>query len=280
MGFREIVSAPAIERLTASDVPKNVALSRSVGWPDVEGEWRVLHDAAEVLGIRSGEQLLAQGALGDYGTCATLAKMVVAGDAQGRGLGGRMLDDFLARADARGVPVGLCATELGRPLYVSRRFQVTGQLVILVGTPELGTSEGGAVVPLLDAESAVRLDRRFSGCDRSRMLRARYREASGKVVLSGGEGGFGLASNQDEGSLVGPILAETERGAQQLALALFAQSEGPVRINVPSERVAFRQWLISLGLEEKGERVEMGRGVQRLPWQVEQRFALATQAWG
>jgi hypothetical protein len=52
-----------IERLTLSDVQKNVALSRSVGWKDVESEWRVLHEAAEVHGVRHAGRLVAQGAL-------------------------------------------------------------------------------------------------------------------------------------------------------------------------------------------------------------------------
>lgn len=280
MGSSNLVSGPDIQRLVPSDVPRNVALSRSVGWKDEESEWRVLHEAAEVRGVRQDGRLLMQGALGDYGTCMTLAKMTVAAEVQRRGWGARLLDEFLEQADARGTPVGLCATDQGRPLYASRKFEVTGTLVILVGVPNLGTGEGVPVVPLLDVESAVQLDRRFSGCDRSVMLRARAREASAKVALTDGESGFGLASAQGDGSLVGPILAETEQGARELARALLAAATGPVRIDVPSEHVAFRNWLVSLGLEEKAERVEMGRGAQRLPWQVAQRFALATQAWG
>jgi len=274
------VSGVGFERLLPSDAAQNVALSRSVGWKDEESEWRVLHEAADVRGVRRDDGLLVQGALGHYGTCMTLAKMVVAPDQHRRGWGARLLDEFMAEADARGLPVGLVATEQGRPLYASRQFEVTGTLRILVGVPELGTEGGGAVVPLVDAESAVQLDRRFSGCDRSRMLRARCREASAKFRLSDGESGFGFASAQGEGSLVGPILAETEEGARELARALLVAATGPVRIDVPSEHVGFRRWLVSLGLEEKAERVEMGRGAQRLPWQVAQRFALATQAWG
>jgi hypothetical protein len=223
---------------------------------------------------------VAQGALGDYGNAATLAKMVIAPEWQRRGLGARLLDGFLAEADARGVPVGLCATDLGRPLYESRQFQVSGELVILTGLPSLGTAAGGLVVPLLDAETSVELDRRFSGCDRSRALGARFREASVKVGLARPEQGFGLASAQGEGTLVGPILAETEDGARALATELLARASGPVRIDVPVEQVAFRQWLQGLGLREQAVRVEMARGAQRMPWQVAQRFALATQAWG
>lgn len=270
----------SIERLGVADAPLNVALSRSVGWKDMESEWRVLHDAADVRGVRHDGRVMVQGALGDYGNSATLAKMVVSAEWQRRGWGARLLDGFLAEADARGTPVGLCATELGQPLYVSRRFEVTDSLIILTGTPALGTADGGSAVPLLDAERAVELDRRFSGCDRSRMLRARFREASCRVWLGGGELGFGLSSVQGEGSLVGPILAETEAGARKLALALLVAAHGPVRIDVPTQHVAFRKFLVSLGLTEQAERVEMARGAKRMPWQVSQRFALATQAWG
>jgi predicted N-acetyltransferase YhbS len=269
-----------IERLTVSDAPQNVALSRSVGWKDVESEWRVLHEAADVRGVRQDGRLVAQCALGDYGSAAALSKMIVAAELQRRGVGARLLDGFLADADTRGIPVGLCATEQGRPLYASRQFAVSDELMILFGTPELGTETGGVVVPLFDVQPAIALDREFSGCDRSAMLRARFRESVAKLRLDGAERGFGLATLQGEHSLVGPILAENERGAQELARALFAAAPGPVRIDVPLQHRAFRAWLVQLGLREVSQRVEMARGAQRLPWQVAERFALATQAWG
>ncbi len=268
-----------IERLAPTDVSANVALSRSVGWKDVDADWRVLYEAAEVRGVWHAGRVVAQAALGDYGTGASLSKMVVAPDFQRRGLGARLLDGFLSLADERGMPVGLCATDFGRPLYASRQFEVSGELMILTGTPAQGTPRGGAVVPLLDAEDAVQLDRRFSGCDRSRMLRSRFREASCRVWGAQGAG-FGLATPQGEGTLVGPILADTEPHARELASALFAAAAGPVHINVPLEQLAFRQWLVSLGLREQALRVEMARGKARMPWQVAERFALATQAWG
>ncbi len=278
------MSTPAvvfdIERLAPTDVPANVALSQSVGWKDMESEWRVLHRAGEVRGVRHAGRVVVQGVLGDYGTAATLAKMIVATEWQRRGLGARLLDGFLADADARGTPVGLCATDLGRPLYASRGFEVSGELMILTGTPNLGTTTPGSVVGPLDVQRAVDLDRRFSGCDRSRMLRARFDEAGAKVALADGENGFGLASQQGAGTLLGPLLAETEQGAQALALALFAAAPGPVRIDVPRQHAAFRQWLESLGLREQALRIEMARGAKRMPWQAPQRFALATQAWG
>lgn len=269
-----------IERLAALDLAQNVALSRSVGWKDVESEWRVLHAAAEVRGVRRAGRVVAQAALGDYGRAATLAKMVVAEELRGRRLGARLLDGFLAEADQRGIPVGLCATDHGRPLYASRGFEVSGELMILYGSvASLGTTPEGSVVPLLDVTTASALDREFSGCDRARMLQARFNEATVRLQLARGCG-FALATPQGEGTLVGPILADSEAGARLLASELLARVSGPLRIDVPLEHADLRGWLVGLGLREMSLRVEMTRGAARSPWQSPQRFALATQAWG
>jgi GNAT superfamily N-acetyltransferase len=269
----------AIEPLDVAELAQNVALSNSVGWPDEEADWRVLYEAGEVRGVRHGGRLIAQGVLGDYGSAATLAKMVVASDFRGRGLGGRLLDGFLASAEARGTPVGLCATELGRPLYESRGFRVTGELVILTGEPRLGTVDGAPVVELSHAGQCAEIERRVCACDRAKMLRARFREASVRLRLSDGSG-FALATGQGAGSLVGPIWAGNEDDARALARAVFVLLGRPVRIDVPLEQASFRRWLVGLGLQERGIRVEMGWRSERLPWQTGARYALAAQAWG
>lgn len=268
-----------IESLSPGDVADNAALSRSVGWKDVESEWRVLHAAGDVRGVRRDGRVVAQGVLGDYGTCASLAKMVVAKELQGQRLGARLLDGFLQQADARGIPVGLAATELGRPLYVSRGFQVSGELMILFGESKPGTAEPSSAVTSLAVQDALDIDARFSGCDRSRMLRARWAEASVKLRLPS-ESGFVLATDQGDHTLVGPILAETEAGARALFAGAAERVRGPMRLDVPLEHESFRRWLVSRGLGEMSQRVEMARGAARVPWQSPQRFALSTQAWG
>lgn len=272
------MSALSLEDLHEADAPQNVALSRSVGWKDVESEWRVLHRAAHVRGVRHEGHVIAQGALGDYGSCASLAKMVVAKHHQGQGLGGRLLDAFLEEARARRIAVGLCATEQGRPLYASRGFQASGEIAVLFGAVS-GPSAPASVVTLLDAERAVELDARFSGCDRSRMVRARAAEASTRLELTT-EAGFALATDQGDHTLVGPILAESEAGARALLLGVAAAVGGKLRVDVPLPQAGFRSWLAERGLSDMGHRVEMAHSAPRMPWQAPERFALASQAWG
>lgn len=79
--------------------------------------------------------------------------------------------------------------------------------------------------------------------------------------------------------MVGPVMAENEEVARTLVRAIFSACRGPVRIDVPAQHATFRDWLAGLGLPEKGVRAEMARG-GALPWQVPERFALATSAWG
>jgi GNAT superfamily N-acetyltransferase len=270
------MSPLVIDTLTVADIASNVRLSQSVGWPDTEGEWRVAHEAALVLGVRRDAELVGQGALGSFEGAGSLAKMVVAPHAQRQGVGAAILDHALGEATSRGLfVVSLVATALGRPLYESRAFQPLGGVCILVGTPRF--DHALAELPAApDAERLCALERRFTGSARTAMLRARFRESTASAADAGG---FVLATAQQSGARVGPLFAESEEVARSLAMSVFRAAAGPVRVDVPAEQSAFRAWLLGLGLLEKGVNVEMSRGGQP-PWRVAQRFALATQAWG
>jgi len=266
----------AVEVLTARDIPHNLALSNSVGWPDTDSEWRVIAEAALVLGVKREGQLIGQGALGLFEDAASIAKMVVAPSAQRNGVGAQILDALLAEAERRSLRrVGLVATPAGRPLYESRGFTPVGEVAILVGTPTFrGEPPSSEAIAAL--EPVLALERRFTGSARTAMLRGRLQRANASAI---GAAGFALASGQPSGSRVGPIFADDEETARALLRDLCLRAPGPVRLDVPGEQVAFRAWLRELGLVEKGFHLEMSRG-GALPWQVPQRFCLATQAWG
>lgn len=272
-----------LERLSASAAPENVALAESVGWPDNEADWRVIHDAAFVLGARHGAALVAQGVLAQYEPSAgTIAKMIVSPAMQRQGLGAKLLDALLNEADERQLSsLGLVATPFGEPLYASRGFHVTGEVAVFIGAPRREASHDD-VAPIADIEQAIAFERRFISCSRAAMLRACHREAKSSAVVTssaGGVRGFALVSARSAYTLVGPVIAESEPIARTLIGAILAANPGDLRIDVPAEHSALRAWLRELGLPEKGVRPEMTRG-GALPWQVPQRFALASQAWG
>jgi GNAT superfamily N-acetyltransferase len=265
-----------VEALSPEDLPQNIALSSGVGWPDTEPEWRVIYQAALVLGVKREGILVAQGALGLFEGCGSIAKMVVAPSAQRQGYGGKVLDALLVEAERRSLSrIGLVATPLGRPLYESRGFTPVAEVAILVGVPAFaGEPSGSATVE--DAEQVLAIERRFMGSARSAVLRGRLQDSCASTICSNG---FALATGQALGSRIGPILADREETARTLTQDLFLRLRGPVRLDVPGEQLAFRTWLQGLGLVEKGVHWEMSRG-GALPWHVPERFGQATQAWG
>ncbi len=265
-----------VEQLSAEDLAENVALSNSVGWPDTESEWAVIHRAARVLGVRRGGELIAQGALGLFEGAGSIAKMVVAPSAQRQGLGGKILDELLIEAERRGLSrVGLVATPAGRPLYESRGFTPEGDIAIVMGS---ATVDGHQVssAHVEDVEQLITLERRYTGQARRAVLDGRLRDACASAISSAG---FALATAHPNGVRIGPIFANHEETARTLTLDLLLRVQSPVRFDVPGEQRAFRAWLSTLGLVEKGLHLEMSRG-GALPWHVPQRFGLAAQAWG
>jgi hypothetical protein len=272
-----------VEKLTSNDIAGNVALAHAVGWQDTPSDWRVLHEAGVVLGVRLEGALVAQGVLGTYDGAATIAKMIVSPSHQRRGLALRVLDALFAEAEVLGLGVlGLVATAQGRPVYEQRQFAPVGEVVVYTGTPRLSPSSHDTK-PLVDAATAAHFEATRLGVSRERMLAARFREstATTAVVDSGGAlRGYTLATPQGAFAHVGPVVADSEDDACALARSVFASVNGPVRIDVPGEQQLFREWLRDLGLVERVTNVEMARGASRLAWQAPQRFALATQAWG
>jgi GNAT superfamily N-acetyltransferase len=268
-----------VESLSRDSISENVALSNDVGWPDTEAEWQVIYDAARVFGVRREGELIGQGGLGSFEGAGSIAKMVVAPSAQRHGIGARILDRLLQEAEQRRLgAVGLVATPFGKPLYESRGFVATGDVVISVGTPRIDSPNEGEleIAVVQDDEQMLHIERRFMTGSRAAVLRGRLRHACATAYCSGG---FALATWHEKGARVGPIIAEDEHTARALARAIFRSVPGPMRLDVPGERAEFRSWLTELGLLEKGVHTEMARG-GALPWQVSERFGLATQAWG
>lgn len=266
----------AVRALSLEDLPRNVALSNSVGWPDTPSEWGVIHQAALVMGVEREGQLIAQGALGLFDGVGSIAKMVVALAAQKQGLGGKVLDALLLEAERRSLgPVGLVATPAGQRLYESRGFTPVGEVAIILGTPVLADEASGSA-SVQGVEQLLEIERRFTGSSRTSVLRGRLADACASAIS---ETGFALATPQPNGTRVGPIFADSEDTARRLTRDLLLRVRGPVRFDVPGEQRGFRAWLEGLGLIEKGVHLEMSRG-GALPWCVPQRFCQATQAWG
>jgi GNAT superfamily N-acetyltransferase len=280
---RESSEERVVSKLSLNDIPLSIALSESAGFKDSVTDWQILHESALVLGVQHGSGLLAQGAFADFGEVGVLSKIVVAPSMQRQGLGGKIIDGLISAAESKAVGcLGVVATAVGRTLLERHGFVPAGDIVILMGTPHVPLGHGHAPA-LDDVDAAVALDKRMLGATRERMLRAREKRAIATVGHSDKSGalcGYAMATELGTHAMIGPVVADGDESAQSLVIGVCQEWGEAVRIDVPAEQSAFRQWLRSIGLREQGTRVEMVRGSRPLPFRKPARYAVATQAFG
>lgn len=104
-----------IRALEPRDTERCMDLAERVGWPREPAKWSMLFALGPGYGTDAEDEgLSAMVMMPKLGGLTFVAMMVVAPEVRGRGLGRRLLEHALASARA---PVGLYATEMGRPLY-------------------------------------------------------------------------------------------------------------------------------------------------------------------
>lgn len=272
--------APHVERLTRADLHACVELARSCGWRDELSDWRPLFAAAEVRGVRWGDELVATCSRAAYGTVAVLGKLLVRGEARRRGLARALMEASIAASD--GAVVTLVATEAGRPLYESLGFAPVGEVVVLEGRlvrdgPPL---PGGVTLGAFDLARAIELDRRITSCDRAEALRARAAEAvHAWCAFRGAElVGYVMATSRPDRRVIGPVITlEPSLGA---ALVHAVAGMHDVRVDVPSFHWSLVESLTARGLAVAARRAELTLGGVALPLSAPGRVALAAQALG
>ncbi|QUF07924.1 GNAT family N-acetyltransferase [Actinosynnema pretiosum subsp. pretiosum] len=257
--------------MTPDDVPACLALATGRGWSHEERKWRLLLATGTGLGLFDGSTLVGTTVLTRYGDAhAALSMVLVAEGRQGRGLGRRLVEAALERADAP--VVSLHATEQGLPLYEKLGFVVSG--------PELVTHFGvftgppsGATSPPADPAALVALDAEVFGADRSALWEA-YLGFAERVVVSAS--GFAGCWADPSPLVVGPVVAEDVAGARELVADLVSGRDARVDTADPG----LRAWLLENGMREGYRVAPMVLGATRPPGRRERLFAPIAQALG
>ena len=172
--------------LTQDDVDAAHSLSVAVGWPHRAADWRA------VLAV--GEGLCAPDAVGRLaGTAmwwpigkkvAAIGMVIVAPQAQGQGLGRRLMHAVFAAAQRQ--TLTLNATSAGVSLYISEGFRRIGTIWQYQGLARPVVVPGAAAFPVrsatqTDGAAIAALDRAALGYDRASILQALTRDAEGLV---------------------------------------------------------------------------------------------------
>ena len=268
--------------ISAADLDLASQLVASVAWPhrsvDIAfhlrlGQGRIAYSEAE-------KRTLGFGLWWCYGdVLARLGLIVVAPDAQGRGIGRRLVGHLLDDAGPRSVK--LLATEAGRPLYEKLGFKHLDASCQHQGTyaaspppdPQVRAA-GPADLPAIRA-----LDAAAMGHDRTDILDALLGESAAKVVVDAGRvSGYALTRPFGRGTVVGPIVARSEENAIRLFDALARP--GFVRVDCPTDATVLRRHLTEHGLIPVDESPSMVRGDWPRPAGPLRIFALASHAFG
>lgn len=229
---------------------------------------------SSVMGFPSGEDF------------AMLGMMVTTPRLQAQGTGGRLLRRVMCEQAGR--DLRLSATRQGYHLYESAGFAPVGLvyqhqgIARAIRAPE--TVRGLAVRPMQpgDLGQMRALDTHAYGAARTAILDA-VLDASDVIVAERGGAveGFAMIRNFGKGKVIGPIVAEQDAVAMQLAATFIRAHEGQfLRLDSIVESDRFETFLAAAGLGVYDTVTDMRVGRLRRALSGHMTYALATQSMG
>lgn len=268
---------PTVTSLDAAELAEAVALSASVGWNQVEADWRVFLERGRVMAVHDEEgRLGATAATLPFGPeLAWISMVIVRADRRGRGLATSLLERCVAEISASGRTAGLDATPAGRPVYVRLGFEDCLDLSRwrrpAVASPAAASPPAGVRILPIEAEhwpAIGRLDRRAFGADRRFLLAALAPRSIAFAAVAEERGrlrGFVLGRDGRTATHLGPLVADDEAVAVALARPALERLGSAVSIDVADRFSGFGRWLGESGFVVERPFTRMYRGRSE-PW--------------
>jgi len=271
-----------VRNLREAEIPAGLRLAGLAGWNQTARDWRRFLDLEPdgcFAAVRQNQVCGTATGL-SYGQRFGWVGMVLVdpGDRR-RGIGTLLLRRAVEYLQSRGVEtVKLDATPMGKPLYRSLGFQDEFDLERWEGR-----APSGPPIPLMSESDLSRVcdwDREAFGADRSRLLRALWREgaAYSAIDTSGGElCGYVLGRSGARAHYLGPWVAAGGSGcAGRLLRGVMARFAGdPVFIDVSRACPEAQPIVSQAGFSFQRNLTRMFLGPIRHPGRPELAFGIA-----
>lgn len=279
----------AIETLTETDIHDVIRLSNLLGWDYAEPEIRLILQAGNLIGHRSGEgTIVSTAAIFPYhGKLASLGVVMVDPRYRRRGLATRLVQACMGTVPE--CSVMLVASDEGKPLYEKLGFQIVDTLYKLTAEeyqrPTRLQMQYTQFRPIEDNDLSelLKLDQQAFGAGRSKFLNLRLRQAKYTSILRNHVGrctGYALGVETTEFLVIGPVVAPDSQLAALLIDDIARRHQGKkIRINIPSIHQDLIKFLIGCGFELARIAPVMMAGGSKLPPR-NYLFAIAAQAYG
>jgi len=278
-----VIADGAIRRLGIDDLAAFEDLGDSRGWGRPTVRWTIILQHALAWGIDHP----AGGLAGTVTLCAyrggpaVLGGMLVARDCERQGLGSRLVQHAVAHANG---PVLLYATDFGEPVYRRLGFVTAETMHVHMGECSSAEAHRGNVASESPDHHTVGrlidLDRAAGTGDRTVIITALAATAGARIAIHPSEDAGGLAYWSGDLLMVGPIIAESDSAAIEVAAALMTDAERS-RLDASTPQEALRHWCRNNGLAEDRTAPGMILGAEPAGWEPDhRRRTLASQGFG
>jgi GNAT superfamily N-acetyltransferase len=238
--------------LCADHLIQALELSSALQWPYRLEDWAFAHRLGRGFAVETDGRLVGTALWWPYGDrYATAGMIIVAAEAQRRGIGRALMDALLA--DSGGRSILLNSTEEGLALYTRLGFKRRGSVhqhqAVLAQGPRSEGMEFTRAFQAADRNAIYALDRAASGMERQALIDALLEIAETRVIMRDGQiSGYGCIRKWGRGLVIGPVVAATGGDARALIATLAAFHLGRfIRINLPAH-TGLSRWLESIGL--------------------------------
>lgn len=252
--------------LAESDLQAAQELVAEAGWNQNAADWRIFLDLGRAFAVKDeGGRLAATAATLPYPSgFGWISMVLVSGPFRRQGIATRLLQRCIGALREAGMVPVLDATPAGREVYRPLGFRDGWAITRWRGAGGSATEGAARLLEPRDWPAVLALDAQAFGCDRSPLLgRLRGRSSRFACVAEkdGRLRGFLLGREGRVATQLGPIVADDEGAAAELAGFACARIGGPVLVDALDRHRALARWLErhGFGKERPYTRMALGR---------------------